>query len=1570
MPDEYNNGINEYNDDVSEFKTFEPIEYFNVNEVKSSPLEQQAYKEDSSEDTKTSKTIKEQIDEINNLSKTDVNEINNVNSSELNNVDLNVGASESTAANVVSTSTTLAGGITVLSAAAVVAGTMGGGIFLPKPDIKSCNIEVGADYLIYEIDIDKINSVANCIIRVSSGNFSIDFPIEEAGIQKQLVTGLIPLRTYTISVIGDFGVFKDNTYFETTCYTVTDQMPKALFEFNPVVDYDNYVFSLDYDIYFSNYYNLASNPSLEIYMEDELIIEDFTLDEENFFRGQLEDLSDMQEINARVYGDVNGERTLLSEYGYKTEYPDDFISYKNRFTSKYELKEENISYDYDIEVGNTLNIDTNFQKGYDKTDALRFDIYNGEELIKSVESEDGLLSTVIDPIYKEIRIVAVEIKKDGNLITEFDSNEIEYKFNSLFKDVYAQFYEGGFNFSATYDGEIIDPSFDIEITMNFIDGNSITQTDTFESLDYANEFQVTDEISSVSFVISHNGIKLYQNTLIPNKVELGTVDVSDDGALLIPYEIKALDGYEFSSAEVEFFDGTDITLSDLLSEGVLEIEEINKNLISGNIKITYKDIYGDEILIISEVRNDDLGAEIEVVSYVMHANSMIFYNLDFITTLNGKNINMDLDIITDRTVMNDGDYVIEESSIEEADNTDVKVGNFYSIRIPDDNYSESVNKYQIKYIVRTDGFDNSIVTASFASDVLNAYQNSNHDRNSFESNTNIYYFKRQSSNEGKALYYFDTGFKDNSTDGDGIYERIFYSYVVDGEVKYGYTPYFNTSTYELELDDRYEYNFSYSVMYYYNNYYYEDKVYYELKEIDESTLLQENSDVLYQDGDDTYIEFTLNYNMLTDGDDINISYDGKTYQIPIKSKTSPDVVLGADGDYYSYFEENSLYQYNVNVDCSDSLNQTITVALKLFDYEIVIDTVQVKVNYSLAKYYSNYSIEDEVEAKEVTLNLCEYSIDVTDLTYKFDQTKYDDEYYLEAEVENFNTDDRREKYRFEYYYNGELVLEIEDGYGQYLSPIYDKLQVKLIYYKMYDGYTLDYYTVDCGEIELEKKTYIDNVSLSFEEEAYSFSAIGVDGVEISQIKYFITTSDGTVTELTSEGSNVNGLEAYTNIEKLQFEIYFNNNGIDYLAGKYTYTKDDTNAITFGDYSINDEGVITLDYTNNTNDVTLISYNENEIVPVDSGSITIDAIDSNEIQFIITREYTDSYGNTASLSYIAKKVFEVEMVSDYYFATEYVSGVGFSDNTEVLKILPKTTILGQEVYLDGWEIVFSKCGNDGNPNTLSEKTVSKSLYYTTVVMYLEQDDSSNNIYEVEYHYVLPNGDIYDDNGKEFKISIQENDISTHQKSVGLVTSASNEYHVTRNQDGTVNLEFSEFREDSSIDLDPNEYYIVELRAEGGGLLRYTTSTPSLTIENLEDVEYSCYVYMMYNDGTNEFLLAKNEYNQLNVAVTTATSYKNSSNVYEAYYTIKGDFIESTDFKVTYNGEELNLTYVDTDLSGSIGEDGVTYELSKQYNDAFLLDFKNVTVGDVITLTITTGNTTGNYQEKTYTITVEE
>ncbi len=414
MKDEFNrNKESDYNKKIKEFKRFEAVEYYKVNEIKKMPPEIKKFKEGfNDKPVEEQKEIKNQLKEKLDTKQENNNQEDNVTNNSTNNLqggeEIEASSATTTSASATTTSAssvvssaTLTSGVSIISAVAVVA-AVGAAIVKKAPDITLIKVEAGTDYVYYELDVqnlaekeDEKDKDIYYKIRVYNGMFEEEQVFYEAGIQKQIVSGLTPNRQYKISVIAGDDEYGFIEYFSYDFSTNKEEMPRAVFDITPKVDESIYgdLFNVEYNVFISDNAQVGYQTYLEIYYDDKLVITRDDLSEDNYFRGFLEDVNEGTNISMLAYTYYYEELTKIGEFGYLVTYPETMK--EATYQSTYSPKDPIIT---TSDLGYMLNIDTGFVSK-NENEAYIIDVYKtGEttsELTKlAAYSDDDLIQSI------------------------------------------------------------------------------------------------------------------------------------------------------------------------------------------------------------------------------------------------------------------------------------------------------------------------------------------------------------------------------------------------------------------------------------------------------------------------------------------------------------------------------------------------------------------------------------------------------------------------------------------------------------------------------------------------------------------------------------------------------------------------------------------------------------------------------------------------------------------------------------------------------------------------------------------------------------------------------------------------------------------------------------------------------------------------------------------------------------------------------------------------------------------------------------------------------------------------
>ena len=463
---EYKDYSKEFNDVGKEYKQIDVVESISPQEMATPPDENY--------------DVPEESDQVNDSARIerDTNQRNNDNQrGQRNNNDSNDGSNAASSAVVASTAT-LAGGVTILSAVAIVAATVGSSIMNKSPKVLSQNIEAGADYLLYEIDVRELTEGTKYKIKVHNSTFEMEYPIESEGVQRQLVTGLTPFRKYNVSIVAEAEEFGDIEYYSYECYTSKFKKPRAIIEFVPRINYEASKFDLLYEAYVSDFYKTGSNTYLEIYAgagEDRRkVVDDHDLPENNFFKGVLENVADGTKFSAEVWTTYYGDNTLIGSVNdYMTKYPEDFAD--DNFVSEFIFDLDAFSSSYS-EEGYTLFINTDFDNSNNISEAYKIDLfYNGEQLTNSSSTTEKELEFKLPKYVSYVDAVFTPIKRFDTGEKELTEKKFKYVLEPRLFDVEYRFFEESYYLKVQANEEYFDTdsTFKSEFKYHMLNGDII-----------------------------------------------------------------------------------------------------------------------------------------------------------------------------------------------------------------------------------------------------------------------------------------------------------------------------------------------------------------------------------------------------------------------------------------------------------------------------------------------------------------------------------------------------------------------------------------------------------------------------------------------------------------------------------------------------------------------------------------------------------------------------------------------------------------------------------------------------------------------------------------------------------------------------------------------------------------------------------------------------------------------------------------------------------------------------------------------------------------------------------------
>ncbi|MCR5349509.1 MAG: hypothetical protein K6E20_00805, partial [Acholeplasmatales bacterium] len=525
----------------------------------------------------------------------------------------------SATSSVVATSASLAGGVTILVAAA--AAVVGSNALNKAPKMLFEEMEVGADYCIYDFEIDQssLYSDATYTVELEYNNEKITKTIDKnVSHQRMFFSNLKEGTSYKYRIAAKYNKLETYYYNEKMVRTKELKAPKAIFEFTPDITLEadgTNRYNLDYSVYISNVYGDVSQSYVTIYQgQDESVNNE--INKKNFIEGTLFDVKDNQELIFTAYTYYGNEIVKLESEYFNVQYPSDFVRPEDVYNSKYVFNEDSLmNYSYNLETGSSFTIETGFDNSIDSNEAMKFDFYDADDNLiedKTVITQDASYEVNLEPMYSQGTITMTPIKyvtdnssnssvnplkkADGEDYVEFEPTTIPFKFDPVFVDTLLSVDSSILVFSTSYFEEI-DKELKLTGTITKKDGTSINIDDVFTSSDIFKEISVNEsDIDKFDATISYtNGdgkvIKLFHyDNDFEDKIEFGDINYKTDTT--IPYEMTLPKNATIDSCTFEYTSGG-TEGGDLVDKtGLMNLSYIVSPNVSGDIFMTYLDKYG------------------------------------------------------------------------------------------------------------------------------------------------------------------------------------------------------------------------------------------------------------------------------------------------------------------------------------------------------------------------------------------------------------------------------------------------------------------------------------------------------------------------------------------------------------------------------------------------------------------------------------------------------------------------------------------------------------------------------------------------------------------------------------------------------------------------------------------------------------------------------------------------------------------------------------------------------------------------------------------------------------------
>lgn len=423
----------------------------------------------------------------------------------------------------------------VTTAVAIVA--VATNITIPTPVTKLIELNVGCDYVAYDLDIQNLDKNLDYKIVIENPSMSYEVKAEE-GQNKAIVNDLKPLNAYSLSLRGSNGEIGGyTTYFERSFYTIRDTSPSALLEIEEVkiTDGDYIGKALKCQVLISDYNNVSDNYYLGVYANDEVY----------FYTELLKEEIAMPDIN-NTLPEENHDDKIYEEYIF--ELLSDDYQFKVFASQNGELIEiGNKNYRYNMSYYNTINYTYHTDylsiiEMYGQVDCDPNEVNNSVTInLYSFGENDKVLDTISTSVrFDETGYFETEIIKHPNtktfyydvILNYIDSNNQEKQ--------------------EIYSSERITSVTDYQATYSFIEpeNTSITWNDdnTCNILVPINFITAQRDLYYKISLIDESGLSVKE--LVANDNQANFENVPTDKNLFIKYQTFA----EFSDKTIEVYE--------------------------------------------------------------------------------------------------------------------------------------------------------------------------------------------------------------------------------------------------------------------------------------------------------------------------------------------------------------------------------------------------------------------------------------------------------------------------------------------------------------------------------------------------------------------------------------------------------------------------------------------------------------------------------------------------------------------------------------------------------------------------------------------------------------------------------------------------------------------------------------------------------------------------------------------------------------------------------------------------------------------------------------------------------
>ena len=494
------------------------------------------------------------------------------------------------------------------------------------------------------------------------------------------------------------------------------------------------------------------------------------------------------------------------------------------------------------------------------------------------------------------------------------------------------------------------------------------------------------------------------------------------------------------------------------------------------------------------------------------------------------------------------------------------------------------------------------------------------------------------------------------------------------------------------------------------------------------------------------ISFSLDYKNVDISKPITVTYGDNTYTINIEAKDSANVEV-TELDEYSYMygwqSQDEKDTYAVLISGDENGYNTIMIEVVTTNVAAGINTATVTYNGGANSFITTYQtanggvndiINSESLSGEVEATIGAYTgvVDTSSYTTETEDAYGSNENKVRINIENFNPTDSRDTLKAVAYVDGKEVANAYLTYDYidlYVSPAYPNFDVKIVEVKSqsltsligieFDNTSVEYQSHDLDSFEFNAQEIISDLSISEDGDMIVrvTPASGFDFTDyyVKVEQFYKATAASNITSVLhtgSDGGTEVSFDKQYQTTKLIVNIYKKASyGDDILYNIYEIELD----AEIGEYTYNDgDDSISLPYELNIPQAAVINTSQSEVVYSSpetlsrSGNITIDTLDSNEIELYFSVSYTL---NNVNVSYTFTKSHELHGEIGFEYSTYSIfanSSYGsFSKNQDV-KYDPTTEIIYYYKNVNGYG--YYDDDNNPAPEDAVFTTINNKIYY--------------------------------------------------------------------------------------------------------------------------------------------------------------------------------------------------------------------------------------------------------------------